>query len=147
MKVNEVPQDEAFLVEGRIRDLCYVLDDKGNYVQALSKGWTPKNEAMQFAWDNIYKNARLNREKIISGELSPIAFYMVLNTMDADILASYTGFSRRKVKRHLKMKVFKKLDAGIISVYSELFGIKPDQLTDVEFLKKVNLDDKTEVST
>ena len=57
MKLDEVPQDEAYLIEGKIRDLCYVVDKDGHYTRALSKGWTPKNEAMKLAWDQIYEHA------------------------------------------------------------------------------------------
>jgi hypothetical protein len=147
MKVNEVPQDKGFLIEGRISDLCYALDDDGNYRQTISTGWAPKNDAMQYAWDTIYENARINKEKIIAGQLSPIAFYMVLNAMDIDILASYIGFSRRKVKRHLKMKVFMRQNSECIAKYAELFGLKPHQLMNIEFLKNVNLDGENNIST
>jgi len=146
MKVNEVPQDEAFLVDGKVRDVCYVLDENGNYVQALSKGWAPKNEAIKLAWETIYVNAADCREKIISGELSPIAFYMTINAMDVDILANYMGYSGRKVRKHLKMKVFKNLNADVIAEYADVFGLRSDQLLSIEFLKNVNLDGENKLS-
>ena len=31
MKLDEVPQDKAYLIEGKIRDLCYVVDKDGHY--------------------------------------------------------------------------------------------------------------------
>ena len=115
MKINEVPQDGAFLVEGRIRDLCYVVDDKGHYTKVLSKGWTPKNDAIRLAWNRIYENAEEIRQQVLSGILSPIALYMELNVMDVSILASYTGLPRRKVRKHLKMKGFRKLSHELIT--------------------------------
>ncbi len=38
MKFDEVPQDEAFLQEGKIRDLCYVVDKDGHYTQCPEQG-------------------------------------------------------------------------------------------------------------
>jgi len=143
MKVGEVPQDKGFLIEGRISDLCYALDENGVYRQATSRGWSPKNDAMKLAWENQYLSAKLNREKVLAGELSPIAFYMVINLMDVDILASYMGISRWRVKRHLKMRVFRKMKDDIIARYADIMGISPDQLKSVEFMKNVNLDGET----
>jgi hypothetical protein len=86
---------------------------------------------MKLAWENQYLSAKLNREKVLAGELSPIAFYMVINLMDVDILASYMGISRWRVKRHLKMRVFRKMKDDIIARYADIMGISPDQLKSV----------------
>ncbi|MBN2481051.1 MAG: hypothetical protein JXB19_04885 [Bacteroidales bacterium] len=134
MKVNEVPQDEAFLKEGKIRDLCYVVDDKGHYTKVLSKGWAPKNDAIKLAWTVVYEHAEEIRKQILAGKLSPVAFYMELNVMDTGILANYMNLSRRRIKRHLKMKVFKKLKPELIARYAEVFGIDSQDLTDIERL-------------
>lgn len=142
MKVNEVPQDEAFLEEGKIRDLCYVLDDKGKYTKALSKGWAPKNDAIKMAWNVVYEHAEETRKQILEGKLSPIAFYMELNIMNAGILANYMNFSKRKVKRHLKMKGFKNLKPEIIARYAEVLGIDIQDLTRIERLREIKLTDE-----
>jgi hypothetical protein len=42
MKTNEVLQDKAYFEEGKIRDVCYAVDDNGNYTRVLSLGWEPK---------------------------------------------------------------------------------------------------------
>ena len=109
MKFDEVPQDEAFLKEGKIRDLCYVVDKDGHYTSVLSKGWTPKNEAIKLAWNQIYEHAEETRRRVLDGKLSPIALYMELNIMDLPILANYMELPKWKVRRHLKMKDLKNL--------------------------------------
>ncbi len=139
MKIDEVPQDGAYLIEGKIRDLCYAVDEKGHYTKALSKGWTPKNEAIKLAWDMVYEKAELIRQKVLSGILSPIAFYMELNIMDVNILSSYTGFTKRKVRKHLKMKGFNKLSREQICLYAEALNISADELTDMDKLRELNI--------
>jgi len=139
MKVNEVPQDGAFLIEGRIRDLYYVVDEQGHYTQALSKGWTPKNDAIRLAWDRVYENAGEIRQKVITGFLSPIAFYMELNVMDVNILASYTGMPRRKVRKHMKMKGFSKLSPQQIRTYAGALNLSPDELVDIERIRGIEI--------
>lgn len=137
MKVNEVPQDQAFLKEGKIRDLYYVVDDHGHYTKALSKGWTPKNDAIKLAWNVVYEHAEETRKKILEGILSPLAFFMELNVMDPGILANYMNLPKRKVKRHLKMRGFKKLKPEMIARYAEVLGIDTEDLTQIERLREI----------
>ncbi len=137
MQIDEVPQDEAFLKEGKIRDVCYVVDREGHYTRALSKGWSPKNEAIQLAWDEIYLHAEETRKKVMEGVLSPLAFYMELGIMDIHLLADYTGIPKRKVKRHLKMKHFLKLDATSLNRYAEALNMTPGELTDVGRIRDI----------
>ena len=137
MKIEEVPQDGAFFVEGRISDLYYVVDDKGQYTKVTSKGWAPKNDAIRLAWDRIYENAEEIRQKVLSGSLSPIALYMELNIMDVNILAGYMGLSRRNVRKHLKMKGFKKLSPGLIKRYADVLNQTTDELTDMERIRRI----------
>jgi hypothetical protein len=139
MKVDEVPQDGAFFVEGRMSDLYYVVDDKGHYTRVLSKGWAPKNDAIRLAWNRVYENAEEIRQQVLSGILSPIALYMELNVMDVNILASYTGLPRRKVRKHLKMKGFRKLTPELIQTYADALTLTFDELIDIERIRGIEL--------
>jgi hypothetical protein len=139
MKINEVPQDGAFLIEGRMSDLYYVVDDKGHYTKVLSKGWAPKNDAIRLAWDRIYENAEKIRQQVLSGNLSPIALYMELNVMDVNILASYAGLPRRRVKKHLKMKGFRKLTPELVQTYAGALNLTPDELMDMERIRGIEI--------
>ena len=139
MKISEVPQDGAFLIEGRMSDLYYVVDDKGHYTKVLSKGWAPKNDAIRLAWERIYEKAEEIRQQILSGILSPIALYMELNVMDVNILASYTGLSRRRVRKHLKMKGFRKLTPELVQTYAGALNLTPDELMDVERIRGIEI--------
>jgi len=137
MKLDEVPQDEAFLIEGKIRDVCYVVDKDGHYTRALSKGWTPKNEAIKLAWDRIHEHAEEIRRQVLEGKLSPIAFYMEINVMDIAILADYMGIPKRKVRKHLRMNGFSKLTQELLSRYAEVLNITPAELVDIKRISEI----------
>jgi len=139
MNLEEVPQDEAFLIEGRIRDVCYVVDPDGHYTRALSKGWAPKNEAIKLAWNLIYEHAEETRRQVLEGTLSPIAFYMEINVMDVSILSNYMELSKRKVRKHLLMKGFKKLRPEMLSRYAEVLNITPGELVDADRIRAIVL--------
>ena len=127
MKKKEVPQDEG-LMEGRFEDVCYALDEHGNYVAVLSKGWSPKNEAMIQAWDVIREKVEKVRQDALTGKVSPIAFFMEKNIMDVKILADYVDLPKRRVKRHLKPEKFEQLDDEILQRYAETFDISIEEL-------------------
>jgi hypothetical protein len=139
MKIEEVPQDKGYLTEGRISDLNYAVDEQGKYVSRQSRGWLPKNEAMTMAWDVVFERAEEVRKRIISGELSPLAFYMELHVMDVSILSGYTGIAKWRVKRHLKMKNFSKISPDKMVRYAEVFGISQAELQDTERIRTMVL--------
>ena len=141
MKVSEVPQDKGYLIEGRISDLNYAIDNDGRYTSRQSRGWKPKNEAIKFAWDQVYEHAGKLRQQILNGILSPIALYMELNLMDISILAGYTGISKRKVRKHLRMKEFLKLPKEMIDRYAEALNITAEDLVNIGKIREFKYED------
>ena len=115
-------------MEGRFEDLCYAVDENGNYVAVLSKGWSPKNEAMLQAWDVIHEKVEQVRQEVLSGKISPIAYFMEKNIMDLKILAGYVNLPKRKVRKHLKPEKFSQLDDDVLKRYADTFEISLEEL-------------------
>ena len=136
MKKTEVPQDNEGLHDGKFRDLCYAVDDEGKYVTVHSTGWSPKNEAMKQAWEEIHIKVDEARKKVINGELSILAFHMEKNIMALKLLSQYTGISRRKIKKHLKPVVFDQLERNELQKYADAFNISIEELTDRNLLEE-----------
>jgi len=135
MKAKEVPQDDADMMRGKFREPVYSVDENGNYTTVKSVGWDPKNTVMQQAWDNINEKVDAVRQKVIDGELSPIAYYMEKQIMDKHLLAQYVGINRWKVKRHMKSKYFNRLNDDIVARYAEVFDLSPAELKDINKIK------------
>jgi hypothetical protein len=127
MKKKEVPQDEG-LSEGRFEDVCYALDEEGNYTVVPSTGWTPKTDAMLQAWEVIHEQVEIVRQQVLKGELSPIAYFMEKNLMDVKLLSDYTDIPKRKIRKHLKPEKFKQLDDSVLSIYAGTFEISAETL-------------------
>ena len=127
MKLREVPQQPGMITDGR-REICYAVDDDGNYVMTGSAGWEPKNIANDQAWEIIRDQITETVRKVRSGKLSPLAFFMVSNQMSPALLARYVGFNRWRVQRHLKPSVFKKLKPEILRRYADLFDVPVENL-------------------
>jgi len=128
MKSKDVPQDDADMMRGVFREPVYSLDENGNYTTVRSVGWDPKNEVMQEAWDVVNEKIENVKQKVIAGELSPIAYYIEKNLMDVGLLSKYMGFWKWTVKKHLKPKGFNKLSDEVLEKYARVFDITKEEL-------------------
>jgi hypothetical protein len=131
MKKKEVPQDKSNLESANFRELCYAVDENGEYITENSSGWEPKTVALNNAIEEINERIKDAKKRVIAGETSPIEYYMELHKMDVGILASYVGFWQWKVKRHFKPSVFKKLSDKKLSKYAEVFEISINELQNI----------------
>ncbi len=122
MKAKDIPQDPSAL-DKYTKEVCYAVNESGEYVTELSRGWEIKADALNVAWDDIAKRVEEAKLKVRNGEASPLLYYMELKLMDIDIVAAYTGLWKWRVKRHLKPKVFNKLSKKILEKYANVFEV------------------------
>jgi hypothetical protein len=127
MKKEEIPQDPSAL-DKFTKEVCYAVDDSGNYTTNLSRGWEVKASALDIAWQDIANRINTAKQKVLNNEASPILFFMEYRLMDISIVASYTGFWQWQVKRHLKPAVFNRLSEKKLQKYAEAFNVSVEQL-------------------
>ncbi len=132
MKKEEVPQDKSNLESANFRELCYAVDENGEYTTQNSTGWEPKTAALNNAIEEINQRIADAKTRVLAGKTSPIEYYMELHKMDVGILASYVGMWQWRVKRHFKPSVFKKLSQRILKKYAEVFDISVEELKQIE---------------
>jgi hypothetical protein len=132
MKKEEVPQDGNNMHEGTFKQLFYATDNEGKYVPVTSVGWEPENVAMQQAWEEVHARVEKARQLVLSGEISPISYYMEKNIMDLTLLASYVSKFQWQVKRHMKPAVFKNLSERTLQRYAAAFKITVDELKHIK---------------
>lgn len=128
MKKEEVPQDDANMLEGKFRVVKYALNEKGEYEKVPSVGWEPENTALEQAWDLIHEKVEAARQAVITGKLSPLAYHMEKNMMDAGLLGKHMGLPTRKVKRHLEPTGFATLDAATLQRYADALQLTVAEL-------------------
>jgi DNA-binding Lrp family transcriptional regulator len=127
MKKSEIPQDPSPL-DKFTKEILYALDENGNYTPQLSRGWKVKADALGISWSEVKARIESAKEKMLSGQASPILYFMELNLMDVSILSAYTGFWKWTIKRHLKPSVFRKLSSDKLKIYADVFGVSVEQL-------------------
>ncbi|MBP0905248.1 hypothetical protein ACFSKN_11275 [Mariniflexile gromovii] len=131
MKKNEVPQDKSNLESVNFKELCYAVDENGEYTTAHSTGWDPKTIALNKAIEEIHERTENAKQRVLNNTTSPIEYYMELHKMDLPILSSYVGFWKWRVKRHFKPKVFNKLPQKTLQKYADVFDISIDKLKNI----------------
>jgi hypothetical protein len=131
MKKSEVPQDKSNLESANLKELCYAVDENGEYTTAHTSGWDPKTIALKNAIAEINERIKDAKNRVINNQTSPIEYYMELHKMDLPILASYVGLWKWRVKRHFKPKNFNRLSMNMLQKYADVFEISTDQLKDI----------------
>jgi len=132
MKKEEVPQDKSNLESANLRELCYAVDENGEYTTVNSSGWDPKTIALNNAIEEINDRIKIAKQRVLNKETSPIEYYMEIHKMDINILSSYVGIWKWRVKRHFKPNVFNKLSRKNLQKYADIFEISIEQLKNIQ---------------
>lgn len=128
MKKNEVPQDKSNLESANFKELCYAVDENGEYTTELSTGWSPKTIALNNAIEALNERISASKQRVKDHKVSPLEYYMELHKMDLPILASYVGIWKWRVKRHFRPAVFKSLNNKTLQKYADVFDITIEEL-------------------
>lgn len=135
MKIDQVPQDEKNLNEGKVAKLYYATDEKGHYSKVNSIGWEPETVAMEQAWEVVNDGVEAARLKVIEGKASPVLYYLKKNIMDISMVASYVGTFSFMVRLHMLPFFFNKLSKKTLEKYAYTFRISVEEMTDINKLK------------
>lgn len=127
MKKEDIPQDYGHLSK-LTREVCYAVNEQGEYSTELSTGWEVKASALDAHWQHIEQRIVDARKAVVEGRSSPLHYYMELHLMDVPVLAQYAGFWTWTVRRHLKPATFGRLAERRLRRYAEVFNISVDKL-------------------
>lgn len=128
MEKIEIPQEENKTLGG-IKKVMYAKGTEGDF-QRVNYGSSVEEFATQVAVEEYEILKEESLKKISNNISSPIEYFMYENRMDLPTLSSVVGMMQFRVKRHLKMNNFKKLNDKILNKYAEAFNIKMEELKD-----------------
>ncbi|MEI6124540.1 MAG: hypothetical protein WCQ95_13020 [Bacteroidota bacterium] len=114
----------------------YNMDENGNYSHGLLANWGGKELTNTQSWEIVKERIRDAKEKVLREEISPIAYYMEKCLTDVSTLSKYIGISKWRLKRHLKPKIFKKMNPKMLQHYADFFYVTIEELKDIELNKK-----------
>ncbi len=128
MKTKEVPQYGKTMIKTHL--VLYAVDDDGKFSPTPSSGW----ETAYYSGHNLelefQELAEEAKKRVKNNQTSPLEYFAYKATIDIDGLALFMEMPKRKVKKHLTVKGFEKLDDAMLEKYANLLH------TDVETIKK-----------
>lgn len=128
MDKDQVPQDKNPYPNKNFKTVIYALDHEGKYTRVPSLGWEPEHFAQKQAWDSIEENAEETKNRVLAGELSPIAYYTEKYQYSLRRLSNLTGLSKRTIRKHFKSEVFAKTDSMTLELYAQAFKVTVEQI-------------------
>lgn len=138
MKKEEVPQDEDNINQGLMTKVYYATDEQGHYGTQNSIGWETETIVTRQAWDLVNEQVEEARQKVLSGEASPILYFKEKNIMTYAIVAGYVGTFSWVVLLHTKPFFFKRLSRKTLEKYAYAFRISVEELLKPEELNVKN---------
>ncbi|WP_228154234.1 hypothetical protein [Aliarcobacter cryaerophilus] len=128
---NYIPKEENSTLNGQ-QKVMYAKNSSGDFSR-VNYGSSAEEFATLTAV-NEYKVLELEcLEEIKKGISSPIKYFMYKNRMDLPTLCSGVGMFSFRVKRHLKLKYFLKLNDKILKKYSDFFDISLKELKEFNY--------------
>jgi len=119
----------------KFRITHYKMEENGQFTHDLQSDWGGRDPVVDQSLEIVKEKISIAKEKVLKGEISPIAYYMEKCITDVGTLAKYTGIAKWRVKRHMKIKVFRGLKNETLKRYSDFFEITVEELKDIEHLK------------
>ncbi|MCJ8500179.1 hypothetical protein [Desulfatitalea alkaliphila] len=123
MKIDEVPQDDIPTFRGHGTKAIYALDARGRYTKTTTSGWEVEELVLRDVLADFAEKAEAAKARILAGRTSPIEYFLNRRLMDLAALAQAMGIGKWRVKRHLKPRVFNKLNDKLLQRYASLFRI------------------------
>ncbi|WP_084419715.1 hypothetical protein [Henriciella litoralis] len=108
MKSKDVPQDNSRTYGGH-KKLFYAVGEDGDYEGVQSSGWEVESFATVAAVEQLERETAAALADARAGKVSPLAYHMLAKRMDIATLASASGISTWRIRRHLKPKIFASL--------------------------------------
>ncbi|RYA23191.1 hypothetical protein CRU96_08930 [Malaciobacter halophilus] len=126
MKEIEIPQENNSTLDGQ-KKVMYGTDENGDF-QRINYSSSVEEFATITAVQEYKELEKECLEDIKNNIASPIKYYMYKNRMDLPTLSSAVGMFSFRVKRHLRMDIFKKLNTKTIQKYADAFSIDIEEL-------------------
>ena len=131
MRKLDIPQENNSTLDGQ-RKVMYGTNESGEF-QRVNYASSVEEFATITAVQEYEELQKECLEDIKNDIASPIKYFMYKNRMDLPTLCSGVGMFSFRVKRHLKMKHFNKLNDEILKKYSNLFDISLKELKEFNY--------------
>ena len=108
--------------------ILYVEKEDGKYEPIQTGSYLTKNYLDDYELKRRHLEESLKKQ-VLSGEVSPIYYYMVLEELTLSELGARAGIRKGRVKKHLEAAHFNSIPRETLQLYADVFNITvPDML-------------------
>lgn len=114
--------------------ILYVEKADGKYGPMQTGSYISAN----FLDDYFFKRRNLEvalREQVISGIITPVKYYMILEDLTISELSARAGIRKSRVSKHLEMKYFAKVTVAELGRYADVFNVPAANLLQLLLVK------------
>jgi hypothetical protein len=90
--------------------------------------WEKKFDACDVVMTDHLQEIEAIRQQVLDRKVSPLAYHIQTNLFSIKLLSSYTGISKRRIKKHLKPEKFNQLKEETLEKYSAVFEMSVEEL-------------------
>jgi len=127
MDIKNVPQDDNSTL-GNHRKALYAKDSDGKIVIVPSRGWEVDETVTMQAVDRMNALAADAMARVLTGQTSPLEYWMYARRMDVALLSQISGIWQWRIRRHFNPQRFLLLSPRLLASYAEALGLPPEQL-------------------
>ncbi len=140
-------EQDAIVENDKHQLLLYVEKGDGSFGSLQTGAYMATN----YLDDFMEKRKNLEKEcieKLQKGEVSPVGYYLLLNTITPADCAARVRLSVSKVNKHASPEGFKKITCDILGRYAEVFGVSVSNLFQLVMIadKEINITVKKTVN-
>lgn len=111
------------------RIVTYRPGEDGQVQSVRDDGFEDSNLVHEVAWNLIHRNAAEAWRKAKDGTGSTLAYHMVANLLNPEMLAQLVGMWGWRVRRHLRPDVFASLKPAMLEKYAKALRLTVEELT------------------
>lgn len=124
---SEVPQEGNSTLGGH-RKALYARGEDGKLHIVQSAGWEVEEIVTRQAIDDLLRLTEDARQRVLSGQTSPLEYHMYRVRMDVPLLSQASGIWQWRIRRHFRPAIFARLSPGLLATYANAMGLTVEQL-------------------
>lgn len=118
------------------REMFYGFDKEHGFTKELSYQNQATQVIIEQGWDAVEARLEDVKERVRSGKVSPVAYYMEKMLMELPMLSAYMGLNLLRVRWHMTPTGFRRLKPSMLERYARLFEITVEELKKPGFMNK-----------
>jgi len=125
--------DEERAHKEDLTELLFNYNEDGTYTKRVGYNYLPEGDMLYYdVWKMFDERFESAKKMVQNGEKSPVWYHMEKNLLDLSNFSKIVGIASWRIKRHLKPKVFSKLNRRIYKKYADALDISVEEFIHIK---------------